>query len=262
MRRFRRRSVALLAVGGTIVLAACGGDGGPSTGEFLADADAACIDQNREAIGIQFAEGSSQSVEEEAALGRELIPVRADLNEQLEALEPPEELLSDWDRYLALRNELLDVRRRQLAALERGDPVPEQLATQATDLEDRSLAIAERIGLTACASVLPRNDRDAALSVVKEVAVTPNPQRVCGELASPNYLEESFHGSFRECARYQRKASGTFPDDVKLVNAEGVEGVVAYITIEDVGGGLDGRQSKWTLIRHGGRWQVFFIVIA
>jgi hypothetical protein len=240
-------------------LAACGSSE-PSAEDFRAEADEVCVEQVRNFQQVEDRLGSSTSIEDEAKMQKELLPFREESLTGLEEIEAPEESEKAWNRYLEIRRELLDLRKQQLALLEKGDektlePLNEKISTLNDELDE----VGQDAGLLACASVLPDDQAKEAEEVVKEVALTTDPKRVCDELVTQNYLDTGFEGKFEECAKFQRAEAENFAEAVKVEEVTGVADTSASVTITEVGGMFDGEESTWVLRREGGEWKVNLI---
>ena len=100
MSRFIRRlsPLALTLVLAT-ALTACG-DSGSSSEDFVAEADEICVEQVRDFQAVEDRLGSSTSLEQEAKMQKELLPIREESLASLEELEAPEESEKAWNRYL------------------------------------------------------------------------------------------------------------------------------------------------------------------
>lgn len=260
MSRSVRVSLPFIALLVALGLVACGGSSEPSADDFRAEADEVCIEQVRNFQEVEDRLGSSTSLEEEAELQKELLPLREESLAELEKIEAPEDSAKAWGRYLEIRGELRDLRKKQLKLLEKGDeealdPVNEEIS----DLNDELDEVGKEAGVLACASVLPKDQAKEAEEVVKEVALTTDPKRVCRELVTQNYLEVGFEGKFEECAEFQREEAENFADDVKVREVSGVADTSAAVKITEVGGMYDGEETTWVLRRDGGKWKVNLI---
>jgi len=252
-------SAALAMVLAVFGLAACGSSE-PSADDFQAEADEVCVEQVRNFQEVEDRLGSSTSIEEEAEMQKELLPIREESLTSLEEIEAPEESEKEWDRYLEIRRELRDLRKEQLQLLQKGDeealePINEEIG----DLNDELDVVGEKAGLLACASVLPKDQAKEAEEVVEEVALTTDPQRVCRELVTQNYLDTGFGGEFEECAKFQRENADDFAEEVEVESVDGVADTSASVTITEVGGMYDGEETTWVLRREGGQWKVNLI---
>jgi hypothetical protein len=254
-----RLTALLAAVLAVFGLAACGSSE-PSAEDFQAEADEVCVEQVRNFQEVEDRLGSSTSLEEEAKLQKQLLPFREEAITSLEEVEVPEESEKAWDRYLELRRELRDLRKEQLQLLEKGDEKAlEPLNEEISELNDELDVEGEKAGLLACASVLPKDQAKEAEEVVEEVALTTDPQRVCRELVTQNYLDTGFEGSFEQCATFQKENADDFAEAVKVEEVDGVADTSAAVTITEEGGMFDGEETTWVLRRDGERWKVNLI---
>jgi hypothetical protein len=257
-----RFSLPLIAVLAIVGITACGSSE-PSAEDFRAEADEVCTEQVRGFQEVEDRLGSSTTLEEEAKLQKELLPLRRKSLNQLEELEAPEDATRAWNRYLDIRHELSELRAKQLDLLEKGDeealdPVNEKIG----DLNDELDIEGKKAGLLACASVLPKDQAEEAKEVVEEVALTTDPKRVCRELVTQNYLDTGFEGSFKVCAKFQREEAENFADDLEVEEVSGVADTSAAVTITETGGMYDGEESTWVLRREDGGWKVNLISAA
>jgi hypothetical protein len=254
--RFCAPLIALLLA---VALAACG-DSGSSGEDFVAETDEVCVEQVRNFQEVEDRLGSSTSIEEEAKMQKELMPIREESLTSLEELEAPEESEKAWKRYLDLRRELLDLRKDQIVLLEKGDeealePLNEKISQRNDELDE----VGKEADLLACASVLPKDQAKEAEEVVEEVALTTDPKRVCKELVTQNYLDTGFEGKYEECAKFQKEEADNFAEDLKVEKVDGVADTSASVTITEEGGMYDGEESTWVLRREGGQWKVNLI---
>jgi hypothetical protein len=254
--RFCASSVALLLAVG---LAACG-DSGSSSEDFVAEADEVCVEQVRAFQKVEDRLGSSTSIEEEAEMQKALLPLREKSLANLEEVEAPEDSKKAFDEYLEIRRELRDLRKDQLRLLEKGDEEAlEPINEKISDLNDELDEVGKEAGLLACASVLPKDQAKEAEEVVKEVALTTDPKRVCDELVTQNYLDGGFEGKYEECATFQKEEADNFAEKVKVEEVTGVADTSASVRITEIGGMYDGEESTWVLRPENGQWKVNLI---
>jgi hypothetical protein len=249
--------ILVLALG----VAACG-DSESSSDDFVAEADEICVQQVRDFQAVEDRLGSSTSLEEEAKMQKELLPIREESLAGLEEVEAPEDSEKAFEKYLDIRHELRDLRKEQLKLLEKGDEEAlEPLNEKISDLNDELDEVGKEAGLLACASVLPKDQAKEAEEVVKEVALTTDPKRVCKELVTQNYLDLGFEGKYEECATFQKEEAENFAEEVKVEEVTGVADTSAAVTITEIGGMYDGEETTWTLRREGGQWKVNLISV-
>lgn len=259
MSRPIRLLAPLVAILTALAIAACGSSE-PSAEDFRAEADEVCVEQVRDFQEVEDRLGSSTSLEEEAKLQKQLLPLREESLTSLEEIEAPEESAEAWKEYLDIRAELRDLRKEQLQLLEKGDeealdPVNEKISKLNDELDE----VGEEAGLLACASVLPEDQAKEAEEVVEEVALTTVPQRVCKELVTQNYLDVGFKGGYEECAEFQKENADDFAEDIKVKEVTGVADTSAAVKITEIGGMYDGEETTWVLRREGEQWKVNLI---
>jgi hypothetical protein len=247
-------TLALFAL--TALAAGCGG-GGSSTEDFRAEVDETCTDQVAQFVDVEERLGTPISLEEAAKSQREMNPIRAESLEELEEVEAPDDLADDWERYLVIRRELSDLRAEELKLLEEGDQkAVEPLGDEIDERNEELEAQARTLGLQACARILPEDQRTEAIELVEEVSFTTDPELVCRDLVTENYLELGFGGSYEDCAEFQRENAEKFATDVEVESVEGVADTQAIVAITDVDGMFAGEESTWNLVREGEEWKV------
>jgi ketosteroid isomerase-like protein len=257
--RLARLVSPFIALALVLGIAACGSSE-PSAEDFQAEADEVCVEQVRNFQEVEDRLGSSTSIQEEAKLQKELMPIREEAIAGLEEIEAPEESEKSWQRYMELREELRDLRKEQLKLLEEGDEEAlEPLNEKISDRNDELDEVGQDAGLLACASVLPKDQAAEAEEVVEEVALTTDPKRVCDELVTQNYLDVGFEGKYEECAEFQREEAENFAEEVEIEKVDGVADTSASVTITETGGMYDGEESTWVLRREDGQWKVNLI---
>ena len=254
-RPFPVLALALFAL--VALLTGCGGSDGASTEDFRAEIDQVCADQVAQFVEVEERLGTPISLDEAAKYQKELEPIRQEALEEFEEAEAPDNLAKDWERYLDIRRELSDLRAEELKLLEEGDqkalePLGEEIDERNEDLE----AQAKKLGLQACARVLPEDQRQEAIDLVEEVSFTTDPELVCRDLVTENYLELGFEGSYEDCAKFQSDNAEKFATDVEVESVEGVADTQAIVTITDVDGQFAGEESTWNLVREGEEWKV------
>ncbi len=152
MRASRRRgALAVLVIGAIAIGAGCGGSSGSdalSADELRSQADAICerFDAESEAIAEPTsADGIKPFLEQTAALQQEQL-------DELEALDPPEELAEPYEEALGLLQTQIDTANEVVADIDSGTP-PEEAATALTELSsngERLDELAADIGLQRC----------------------------------------------------------------------------------------------------------------
>jgi hypothetical protein len=131
--------------------AACGGDDETSaadpTAAFIADADATCTELNSQAEEFN----DFQTLSELAGNVREALPIIDDGLARLEAIEPPDDLASEYDDFLATVEDQADLIERIGEAAADGDlSEVQRLAAEVQEIDRRQRDIAASIGFNEC----------------------------------------------------------------------------------------------------------------
>lgn len=136
--------------GAAALAAGCGGGGGSLSREELAtQADAICAKSEEELD--QLAE--PQSIEDVEQLAEEAKPIVQDGVDKLDELQPPEDLEDEYDRWIELNRENIDVIDELRDAAAEGDQERVQQAVQgASEKEEEADRLAGEIGLDQCAN--------------------------------------------------------------------------------------------------------------
>jgi hypothetical protein len=146
-----KRAGIVAAVCGAVALAACGGgDGGDrlTRDELVSQADAICGEYERKLDAL----GEPQSIQEVEALADDAKPIVQEGVDKLAALEPPEDLEDDYDRWIELNRESITVIDNLKEAAASGDEARvQQVVEEAQSTENEADAIAGQIGLDECA---------------------------------------------------------------------------------------------------------------
>ena len=140
--------VALL--GAALVLAGCGGeDGGGqlSAEELRSQADAICARYDDEFNAL----GEPTSADELDAFLDDAIPLVEEQTNELEELDPPDELADDWNRAMAVQREGLANVRALQDAVQNGDATQiQELLAKAESIRAESDQLARDLGLETC----------------------------------------------------------------------------------------------------------------
>jgi cysteine sulfinate desulfinase/cysteine desulfurase-like protein len=147
------RSAALAAVLAAVATATAScrngdGDGRLSREEFLRRADAICADYDARLARL----GNPASIAELGRLAARALPIAREGVAKLRALEPPEELARDVERWLARNDENVS-RIAAIGEAAQADDATrvQEIASAATANERRADALARRLGLRDCA---------------------------------------------------------------------------------------------------------------
>jgi hypothetical protein len=230
------------------LLAACGGEEGSADGSggeqasFVEQADAICVDASE-----SFVEATREPVtssEEGAELDQETIELREAASERLAELDPPADLESDYDAFLAADRELTELNRQLAEAFADGDQrQADRLLEALNRTEDEVESLAADTGLTACAGELPEEELVEVGSTAREFFTSTDPV-LCREVVTDKFVEEVYGGTVEDCEREieQREppaevttsdASGTGPSASVEAQLPGGETVDVFLVQED-----------------------------
>jgi hypothetical protein len=138
---------AVLGLAITIAVAGCGGDDSRSREEFISEAGAICEEYDQRVDQVE----EPESVDEMERYVNEVRPVVEDGFNQLEELQPPEELEERWDELMASKGETLEVLDDLDEAAAKGDlDRMREIIEEASRREEESDRIARAIGLQEC----------------------------------------------------------------------------------------------------------------
>jgi hypothetical protein len=138
----RTRAAALVLM---LPLAACGG--GLSKSELVKEGDAICARVNREVAK----EPDPKSAADLERLAKRTVEISEPAIEDMEALEPPEELQADFDRFVASLKRQRDLTRRIGDAAGEGDTAElQRIGADAQKAQDEYRKVADRIGFKEC----------------------------------------------------------------------------------------------------------------
>lgn len=199
------RAVAALTLVAS-ALVACGGveegaDGGnDDRGEFLEQADAICVEAAESFI--ELSRDPVTSPQEGEARDAEVVELRRQTRARLGELEPPAELESEYDAYLAVEDELTAVNEELAEAFAENDEAQIQSGLERFDaLEDEVDAAAAEVGLVACAGEgLSQEDLAEIGSTAREY-LTSTDIEICSELATERLIAEVYDGELENCER-------------------------------------------------------------
>jgi hypothetical protein len=267
MRQWLAAGAAMALVVGAV---ACGDDKGSDAGggdDFLGQLNSICEESTQELVegNMQFAYATDPK--EQAELAQAGQDARAEANEEIEALEPPEDDAKAFEDYVAAREDLLAAGEARVKAFESGDEAAiakaSEEASAAADAEDKAAAA---LGADLCDDELPAEDAQAAEDTLREFATTADPATSCSSdgLVTETMLEEYF-GGVEKCEKDQQKLEenpDTLPEDVKVSEVTGVDGISATILFEDVGGKFDGQPSQASVYNLDGDWKLNSVTLA
>ena len=147
------RSLAALALTALLVLAsACGGDGGGggerlSADEFRKQADQICREGDSKLAEV----GEPDSLEGLGSYFEDAIPIFRDQTDQLDELQPPENLEDDWNRAIELNRRSLEIAEDAQEAAESKDQKKLQDAVDRGQKNEAELdRLARKLDLKVC----------------------------------------------------------------------------------------------------------------
>ena len=141
------RMCAVSGLAALILAAGCGGDDGLSREEFVSEADAICQEFDQRLDDVE----EPQSLDDVERYVDEARPVIEDGLNELEELQPPEELEGRWNELVASNDESLDALDDLRQAAANGDQERlQEIAEDASQRDAESDRIAQDIGLQEC----------------------------------------------------------------------------------------------------------------
>jgi hypothetical protein len=147
-----RGGIAFLVLLAAAFVAGCGGDGDGdrlTAEEFRQQADATCV----EFEGRLEELGMPESLEDLQGFVDDAVPILEEGTNELEQLQPPEELEEDWNRAMEINREQLDTVRELRTAAEEGDQARiAELLQEANAARQESDQLAADLGLEQCGS--------------------------------------------------------------------------------------------------------------
>lgn len=149
----RRRSLAgLVAIAATALIAGCGGGSDSLSAEdFRTQADAICADANRELDALT----EPTSAEQFLPYIQAALPIQRAQLDRLKALDPPDDLQSDFDTGVTAIQEQIDAIDGAATRIEGGEDataVVTDVTPTIESLNEKSDAAARSLGLTVCGS--------------------------------------------------------------------------------------------------------------
>ena len=195
-------------------------EAGPTSEEFIAQADAVCTSSSQESERTVADFGVPKNQKEDFALGKKLLEVRRDRLQKLRALEASEELQDKWDAYLEVRQESFDVIQERYEGLKSGADIDAaELLNQADKLDDEWQSIGEEIGFTACANRLAPGDEKQIEDLITQF-FEGEPTKTCSKFVADIYLE--YLGGKDGCVENLEPAS-----NISIRDTEGIDKVTA-----------------------------------
>lgn len=199
---------------------------GPTSEEFIAEAEAVCISSSKEVEEIVADLGIPETEKADFALGKELLAARQDRLEKLRALDASEELQAQWDDYLQARQESFELIRERYDVLKDGDKKKAaELLSKSEELDDEWQSIGEEIGFAACAFKLAPEDEELVTAVITQF-FEGDPKKTCPGFVSKSYLD--YLGGKDGCVENLSQAS-----KISISELEGIAEVTADATVTD-----------------------------
>jgi hypothetical protein len=130
-----------------LLLAACGGDDGPSREDFVAEADALCERLNERIEEVN--EREPQNLEELRGVLDDGLEITEEGLDQFRELEVPDEVEEDVDRYLDAAEEQKEILERARAA-DSPQAVGEILEEQLPAVQEEREEAADDVGFEKC----------------------------------------------------------------------------------------------------------------
>ena len=261
-----RAGVALALALAPLLLVACGsepssdGPGAAPAGgqapeaDFAAAADDLCTEAQTEQEEIRRQVGGEQiTLDDRARLLVDLAPSRVALAAALAGLDPPrgqEDLAARLTATAERRGEAS----RRAGELWEEDAGERRIAAQAAaehEERERFVAIATRLGLRACAEILPATERARVVAAVEGGLASPTAQTRCTAL-SQRYLSE-LYGGLPGCIAAQRdQAPAT---SVAVGDVQGYAEILALAGADSVGGSDPG-ETRVRLVYEDGAYRI------
>lgn len=246
-----RRSICIVALVPALAFAACGG-GDDSGNDFTAQVDAVCTESSERINALFTEEGRPANAEEAVALDAKFVDSRQQEIDELEALEPPEDLAAGYHDFVAARKAVLAGQQNQQVADEQADQGARELAD--ASIENAFAAAdeaAEGIGLEACAGILPAAEEDevrAAAEQFFEAGTAEELKVPCNEQATDAYIESI--GGLEQCLEPGE------PRTIEISDVSGVSGAIATVVFVPTGGSADGQNLRADFVYQDGEWLV------
>jgi hypothetical protein len=226
---------------------------------LLADAEANCIANGEGRAQIHLSTPPPRSAKAEAALTTAIVERNRQDLEGLQALTAPEEIAAEWERFLAPREQLIEINERAAGAYaEHGYGAGNRAGAPGAAVDARENEAADELGLAACAENLPPEQDRLARETAELVQTGTDPKRICEEVFLPDYLD-SLGGSAPDCQRYFERSE--VADSIEVEDVQGTEDGVAQVVAVDAGGPYDGERVTATMVYDDGIWRVWDLAV-
>jgi predicted small lipoprotein YifL len=247
------RYAALIAILALFALAACGSEEEPDPGEFVAEANSICLDTARQVTRERTDTEVPQSPAQAATVIDAELPARIEGLSRLQALEPPEQLASNWVQFVALQEQRVVAQEQGLSAAQREDD--EAFADYQLRFERLSDDIAEfgvLLGLDACAELLPPAGQRDVAEAVEKLLTSFDSERVCSEAVTERFID-AFYGNVQNCIDTRPAPTAV---SLKLLDSGGVASTYAFVDVEVTDFRGEKRQIRVELTFVGDAWRV------
>lgn len=233
-RSTRALAIAAIAIGALLATNAAVA-GAASAGKFRKAADKICTASVKEVEDTIREQGLPQSPEEDAALTEDLIPLFRDANARLEKLKPPKKLRADFQEYLDLRAQRIEIDEE---FVELGTQGAEQAAldenfAQLREVRSQYEESGVDLGFYACGERLSKKEEAKVRDTVTETFTTGNPD-FCTELYTEQFVEVAAGGLEACIASESDPANASSSIDIELV--KGVDKVRAIVVFTPADG--------------------------
>ena len=247
------RYAAIITTASVLALAACGSDEETDPGEFVADADAICLDTARDVAKAR----EDSDVPESPAQAQEVIdgelPARIEGLARLQELEPPEQLAGNWATYMAFEEERIATLEQGLTAAEREDAEAfARYQVRFERLSDKVAETGELLGLQACAELLPPAGQRDVAEAVEKLLTSFDSERVCGEVVTDRFID-AFYGNLQECIDTRPAPTAV---SLELLDSGGVASTYAFVDVEVTDFLGVKRQLRVELVFNGDTWKI------
>lgn len=251
--------VCLLCV---CTVAACGDDdsgGGDSVEDFIAKADGFCADAARESL--RNPQPTPTTAQEAVPVLQVSIKRRESLLADFEGLgDPPEEIADKWSRVIESQRTRLEDTRELLRLSRQGvkatDPRYVRIVEAQSDSSDAENELQKAMGSTACAEVLPPDERRRIVDFV--TAWETRPFDDCAAVTTDDGIDLLW-GTVEKCQQAQQDARENpqeLTKSLKVTQVEGIAEVSASVDATVVGGVNDGLKFTYTVVFQDGRYKV------
>jgi len=263
------RAVFLILCVLSFGLVACGDDddggSGSSTEDFIASADEVCTAAAEEAVANP--QPTPTTAEAAVPVLTNTVQRREDALANLEDLgEPPGDIADEWDQYIGVVEQRLEIAKKELKLAESGvGPDESQFAAEvkkSSDLEQEGNEIVEGLGSEACAQVLAPEDRQEVVEFV--TAWETEPFDDCEAVTTEDGIELAW-GSVEACQKAQEEARQkpeVLTKSLQVVDVEGVAEVTATVDATLKGGVNDGVTLRYTVHFVDGTYKVDAVTLA